>query len=126
MHLIVYYGFLLTEKDVIELFPGLLEEQQSLQKYTRDFESQYDDDNLLSSYLGIKITNKLIQEYPPNEFQGKKIQIGIELARSNSCHNSGLVIPEISIETSNIMNEFIENNDVFKNIKPVIFAYMFK
>ena len=55
MSLVIYYGFLLTEKNVIELYPNLLDEGQSLYDYTSDCEHD-------ASYLDLKISNKLIIE----------------------------------------------------------------
>lgn len=117
MSLIIYYGFLLTEKDVIKLCPYLLYEGQSLEDYT----SNCEDD---ASYLDLKISNKLIVETVTDTDKDQKIVIGIPLSRFDSRYCAALVIPEISVEARNVMKEFIDDNSLFKFIKPVVFAYM--
>lgn len=117
MSLIIYYGFLLTEKDVIKLCPDLLDKDQSLEDYT----SNCEDD---ASYLDLKITNELIIETVTDTDKDQKIIVGVQLSRFNSRYSSALVIPEVSVEATNIMNEFIDSNNMFKNTNPVVFAYM--
>lgn len=117
MSLIIYYGFLLTEKDVIELYPNLLDEGRTLGDYMSDCEHD-------ASYLDLKITNKLIVETVTDTDKDQKIVIGVQLSRFDDRYGAALVIPEISVEATNIMSEFIEDNNTFKYMKPVIFAYM--
>lgn len=119
MSLTIYYGFLLTEKDVIKLCPGLLDEGQSF----KDYIDNRDDD---SSYLDLKITNKLIVETITaiDKEEERKIIVGVKLSHINGRYSSVLVVPEISAEATNIMKQFVDNNNIFISVKPVVFAYM--
>jgi hypothetical protein len=115
MSLDIYYGFLLTEEDVINLFPNILDGYECLSEYLEDLEDHY---------LGLNISNELIIENTTDSSDDLKMIIGVKVTSAYGQFSSALIVPEVSLELKKIMEQFILDNDVFINMKPQVFAFM--
>lgn len=114
MSLDIYYGFLLTKEDVINLFPNILDE--NLSEYLSEHGYR----------LEVNISNKLIIENitDTSDEDEIKVIVGVKLESAYGRYSSALIIPKVNLETKVIMEQFISDNEVFVNMKPQIFAFM--